>query len=149
LPQLSGPLVARPRFRSDPAKKGRVKAMRAFLWVAVLVLIGCTPPPTPQDTVGVVTTGQGGPPPDAQACAARGGTMQRICLRGELTCVETYKDAGKPCKDKTDCTATCRYRGPSRPVGSEVVGECQRTSDPCGCFATVKNGKLEGTLCVD
>ena len=87
---------------------------------------------------------------ESRACIARGGTMRRVCLMGTLACVEPYPDAGKPCRDKSDCRGQCRYTaGPLPPVGAQVVGTCQASSDPCGCFATVMNGKLQPMLCVD
>ena len=30
-----------------------------------------------------------------------------------------------------------------------VTGRCQATSDPCGCFANVEDGRIETALCVD
>ncbi len=123
--------------------------MRAVLLVAMLILASCAPPQTPSvPTSGGTTASNTSSKDDPQACVARGGTMQRICLMGKLACVETYKDAGKTCTDKKDCSGQCRYSGKAAP-GSDVVGYCQRTTDPCGCFGTVADGKLEGTLCVD
>jgi hypothetical protein len=123
--------------------------MRLILIIAAFILASCAQPPGAPATGGAVATWDGTPAEDdPQACTARGGTMQRICLQGKLTCVETYKDAGKPCTDKSQCLGQCRYSGSAAP-GASVVGECQRTSDPCGCFATVASGKHQGTLCVD
>lgn len=121
--------------------------MRVLWILAALILASCAPPKTPDDTPAGATTSTSNKD-DPQACVARGGTMRRICLMGELACVENYADAGKPCTDKKQCIGQCRYAG-SAPPGASVVGECQRTTDPCGCFGTVANGKFEGTLCVD
>ena len=125
--------------------------MRAVLFIAMLVLASCAPPQAATDApaAGSGAGSQSAAKDDTQACVARGGTMRRICLRGDLACVETFSDAGKTCTDKKDCQGQCRYSGPSLPIGTTVVGQCQRTTDPCGCFATVANGKLEGALCVD
>jgi hypothetical protein len=127
-----------------------------MLWIlAALILASCAPPKTAGDAPTGTTTGTStstststSNKDDPQACVARGGTMRRICLMGELACVENYADAGKACTDKKQCFGQCRYAGSAAP-GASVVGECQRTTDPCGCFGTVANGKFEGTLCVD
>ena len=75
------------------------------------------------------------------------GTLQRICMEGELECVFRYRDGGKRCHDKSDCTGECRYEGP-RPAPPNPVGTCQRSSDPCGCKSRIRDGRVE-TLCVD
>jgi hypothetical protein len=126
-----------------------VNPMRVIFLIAVLIVASCAQPPREVATGGAIVTGPGtATKDDPQACAARGGTMQRICLRGALACVEKYKDAGKACTDKSQCLGQCRYVGSAAP-GASVVGECQRTTDPCGCFATVGNGKRQAALCVD
>jgi hypothetical protein len=129
-------------------KRG-VDLMRVIVFIAAFILASCAQPPREVATGGAIVTWTGtATEADPQACVARGGTMQRICLQGKLACVETYKDAGKPCTDKSQCFGQCRYAGRAAP-GVSVVGECQRTSDPCGCFATVAGGKHQGMLCID
>lgn len=120
-----------------------------FVILAILALAGCAPPHATADaSPGATNPSNNASSSEEQACKARGGEMRRICLMGELACVEKYRDAGKACTDKSQCMGQCRYRGDA-PVGSSVVGECQRTTDPCGCFGTVENGKFIGSLCVD
>jgi len=129
--------------------------MRIFLIAiaAFLALTACAPPPSsaqgepPRDE----STGLGGASAaDAKACSDRGGTWRRVCLMGTWSCVMPYSDGGKSCKDKKDCQGQCRYQGDgvSAP-GTPVTGVCQRDSDPCGCFAEVRDGKLQPALCVD
>jgi hypothetical protein len=85
---------------------------------------------------------------ETRACAARGGTIQPVCMLGELMCVVPYRDGGKQCTDKSDCAGECLYEGPEPPPPN-AVGKCQRTSDPCGCKALVHRGRVEPTLCAD
>src|SRR5262249_6278598 len=44
---------------------------------------------------------------ETRACAARGGTIEPVCMLGELMCVVRYRDGGKPCSDKSDCVGEC------------------------------------------
>ena len=127
-----------------------MNALRLLILTLLLTLGACTPPQAtangPTKTAAALESQPTGE--DVQACKARGGQMQRVCLMGEWKCVERYADAGKVCRDKSECLGQCRYAGNAAP-GSSVAGECQRTTDPCGCFGIVENGKFTGTLCVD
>lgn len=75
--------------------------------------------------------------------------MMPVCLSGAEVCVETYADAGKPCTSHNQCLGQCLYQGDTPPPTENVVGECQRTSYPCGCFTRVEDGKAADTECVD
>ncbi|HEX4340690.1 MAG TPA: hypothetical protein VH062_32500 [Polyangiaceae bacterium] len=85
---------------------------------------------------------------ETKACAARGGTMQPVCMLGELTCVVRYRDGGKRCSDDRDCSGECLYEG-EEPAPAKAFGKCQRTSDPCGCKAPIHDGHVEPALCAD
>jgi hypothetical protein len=74
--------------------------------------------------------------------------MEPVCMLGELTCVLRYRDGGKRCSDKGDCTGECLYEGDDTPA-SKASGKCQRTSDPCGCKAPIHHGRVEPALCAD
>ncbi|HMJ14538.1 MAG TPA: hypothetical protein VK524_24165 [Polyangiaceae bacterium] len=74
--------------------------------------------------------------------------MQRVCMLGELACVVRYRDGGKRCSDKRDCMGECLYESPD-PAPPKAVGNCQRTSDPCGCKAPIHHGRVEPAVCVD
>jgi hypothetical protein len=114
--------------------------------LATALLAACAPTPAPADPQPVPVA-QG---PDAKACAARGGRIQPVCMRGLPVCVIPYADAGKTCRDKADCQGRCLYQG-ERPADPEapVTGLCQATSNPCGCFAEVEHGRYLRGLCVD
>jgi hypothetical protein len=90
-------------------------------------------------------------PTDEQSCKAAGATWRRVCLMGNWTCVVSYADAGKTCRDGDECQGKqCRHNGkPVEDPNQEVTGKCVATSDPCGCFALVEDGKVEAALCVD
>jgi hypothetical protein len=96
--------------------------------------------PAPQD--------KGAAASEARQCAARGGTMQPVCMSGHIACVAPYSDGGKRCSDKRDCIGACVYEGPEPPPANPV-GSCQRTNDPCGCRATIRKGIVQSTICVD
>ena len=127
--------------------------MRIFLIAVTLMFSGCAPagspqgdPPRDESTVpGVGETSIG----DAKACTDKGGSWRRVCLMGTWSCVKPYPDAGKTCKDKKDCEGQCRYEGGDLAPGSPATGVCQHDSDPCGCFAEVRDGKLQHALCAD
>ncbi len=107
-------------------------------------------PPAPPLSPDPTPAGSGRQPTAAETrrCAARGGTIQPVCMAGELACVVRYRDGGKRCSDKRDCTGECLYEG-NDPAPEKAIGACQRTSDPCGCKAVVHDGHVEPTLCAD
>ncbi|WP_304187611.1 hypothetical protein [Phenylobacterium aquaticum] len=114
--------------------------------MTALMLAACAPTPAPADPQPVPVA-QG---PDAKACAAKGGTIRPVCMRGLPACVIPYRDAGKACADRSDCQGRCLYQG-DRPADRDapVTGQCQATSNPCGCFAEVEHGRYLRGLCVD
>ena len=118
--------------------------MRGLIALVLLTLMACTPvgptPPTPG--------GGGGGGSDAASCDARGGSMQPVCRRQTLQCVITYSDAGQACRDGDDCRGDCRA-DIGVTAGAAVTGQCQASSDPCGCFTTVEDGRAQAGLRVD
>jgi hypothetical protein len=86
---------------------------------------------------------------EEKACAARGGKIEPVCMMGNLECVLRYRDGGKRCTDKKDCTGDCLYEGSAPPPVEKAVGACQRTSDPCGCKAPIVKGQVRPALCRD
>jgi hypothetical protein len=85
---------------------------------------------------------------ETRQCSARGGTIQPVCLSGGLACVVPYRDGGKRCSDKSDCTGQCLYEGPA-PAPPAATGSCQRTNDPCGCKSPIHHGHVQSTVCLD
>jgi len=114
-----------------------------------LGLAACTPAESgPTSTATTAAT----IPTDEQSCRVGGGTWRPVCLMGKPACVIRYADADKTCRDGDECQSKqCRYAGKQLPNadGNEATGKCSATSDPCGCFTLVEDGKIQGTLCVD
>lgn len=120
-----------------------MKALAALFLAAALSACAPTaeapaPSPAPQ------------PAADAQACATKGGVIQPVCRRQIPACVITYADAGKTCRDDADCQGRCLYEGePPTDREAKVTGQCQTTSNPCGCFAEVEAGHYSRGVCID
>jgi hypothetical protein len=108
-------------------------------------LLGCTPAESgsPGRTSAI--------PQDEATCKAAGATWRPVCLMGKPACVVAYADADKTCRDGDECLGgQCRVAGTKMPPdGTPATGKCVASSDPCGCFALVEDGKVTAALCVD
>jgi hypothetical protein len=82
-------------------------------------------------------------------CKKNGGEVQRAGSMGLPHCVVTYSDAGKSCKDSSECTARCLLVNSNEPAGAQVTGTCQQNSLRFGCYAVVKDGIAGPAICVD
>ena len=120
-----------------------------FLTLALGWLIACAPAPTPGGGNGPGPAAPSTPPHEMTStqCGAAGGTMRPVCMMGTVQCVVPYSDAGRTCRDGDDCQGDCRSEEMS--ATGPVTGRCQANSDPCGCFANVEDGRIDGALCVD
>ena len=86
---------------------------------------------------------------DKKRCTDAGGRVQRVGLRGVYECVQTYPDAGKVCRDSSECLGDCRTTD-AEAIGNPGTGTCQQVDVPFGCYAQVRNGVVDGgMLCVD
>lgn len=127
--------------------------MRSILTLIAVALIGCAPAVAPVETGGsrAPTVAPSGLLPHqmtAAQCQSAGGTMRPVCMMGTVQCVVRYSDAGRTCRDGDDCQGSCRATMMNPPPGP-VTGRCQETSDPCGCFANVEDGRVDAAMCVD
>lgn len=128
--------------------------MRGLTMLVLMALAACAPvAPTPTAADEAGEAWSGAPPvtlSDAEiaACDARGGTVRPVCMMGTPQCVVAYADAGRACRDGDDCQGDCRAEEMG-PYGQAAVGRCQASSDPCGCFANVEDGRIDAALCVD
>ena len=128
--------------------------MRSLLTLICLALIACAAPVAPEAEPGgssAPAEAPSGIPPhqmNADQCQAVGGTMRPVCMMGNISCVVRYADAGRVCSDGDDCQGNCRAESLDRTTGP-ITGRCQETSDPCGCFANVEDGRVDAALCVD
>lgn len=121
---------------------------RSLLVATALLLAACTAPtPATQATLPVTQTAASD---DASACAARNGTLRPVCRMQRMTCVIAYRDAGRRCASDADCEGKCLLKGePPADPDARVTGQCQASSDPCGCRTEVDNGKVKLSVCVD
>lgn len=81
------------------------------------------------------------------ACARAGGEyFERVCLAQLPMCVIPYPDAGRTCRDSSECAGDCmaveNYDG-------SFKGECEYNNIPCGCRATVESGFVISGICID
>lgn len=70
-------------------------------------------------------------------------------------CVHAYPDAGKTCRDGSECQGDCMstefdsaWNDP-RLIGTEKSGHCQMDDAQFGCFAIVENGRVSHAYCED
>ncbi len=87
-------------------------------------------------------------------CRAKGGTVGGVGMFGTPACIIPYSDAGKVCRDKSDCRGQCIVdldgppgNGPK--AGDPATGQCQKNDQQFGCFAIVVDGRATQALCVD
>ena len=88
---------------------------------------------------------------DVANCAARGGVVDTVGRMQRQVCRIPFADAGKTCRNKTDCAGRCIYdreEGGGEPTGA-VTGKCQQYATQFGCFSEVDGGKIKSTICVD
>jgi hypothetical protein len=90
---------------------------------------------------------------DAEACNARGGEVRGVCLTNYPACVVPFSDAGRRCRDSSECLGMClvpeEELDPIPDPGTPMEGRCQSDNDPCGCFFEVKDGLVQQGLCAD
>jgi putative hemolysin len=86
---------------------------------------------------------------DTTACAADGGEIKQVCRLGLPVCVRPHSDGGTLCEDKSDCQGNCIQREPWAPPGTQTIGVCESTDEPCGCKSLVIEGKAREGVCED
>jgi hypothetical protein len=116
--------------------------------------IGWPNHPRPIKACGDTTVG---PPTDTkERCEAQGGIWGPIGLYPEPLCVMRTIDAGRYCRDEGECASSCLadLSGPQQDLmwaGKRVVtgGYCARVAPLVGCLAMVREGVVDGILCID
>lgn len=91
-----------------------------------------------------------------RACLDQAGQWRQVCLAQQYQCVTPFRDAGKTCRDSSECAGEClvdlavkctepgKCADPEIPeTGKEVTGVCQRDNDPCGSFLVVRDGRAQ------
>lgn len=84
----------------------------------------------------------------AQACVSQGGDWKRLGLLGLWQCERPWPDAGRVCRDSSDCQGECLAPAGSA-IDQAVSGQCSAVTPLFGCHARVTAGRAEPTLCVD
>jgi hypothetical protein len=93
----------------------------------------------------------------ARQCTASGGSWgppgssMPYCEPGTVTAkapIRAASDANKICDSQSDCIYGCIYRGPPKPTGAGVTGQCRPTSQIEGCYSMVEKGRLAGNICM-
>ena len=112
---------------------------------AISMLLGCQP----RDPATSLL-----PVPSPEQCAASGGKIEKVGLIGTPACLIPTADAGKSCRDSSECQGRCLvddWEGDKPPrIGTVSTGLCEASNLTFGCFAEVREGKIGSTfLCVD
>ncbi|ADC64191.1 hypothetical protein Alvin_3301 (plasmid) [Allochromatium vinosum DSM 180] len=103
--------------------------------ILVLAITGCAMADPALDT-------------DPVACERAGGQIKRVCLAQQPMCVIPYPDAGRPCRDASECAGYCLASFGAQ-IGERVQGTCEHDNNPCGCRSYVENGRVVDGRCVD
>jgi hypothetical protein len=83
-------------------------------------------------------------------CNADGGTFAPLGILRNPGCVQAAKDAGKVCRDGSDCEfQSCVYVGSAVPINSPGTGVCAESNIGFGCYVPVRDGKIMGGICAD
>ena len=84
-----------------------------------------------------------------KVCDKQGGKWKKIGRQQAYACVLSANDAGKTCKDSSECEVACVTENKKMEAGLKANGVCLESTDLFGCKAYVSNGVVEHTLCVD
>ncbi len=84
----------------------------------------------------------------AASCAAEGGQWIKVGRAQTPICNKPHADAGKGCTDNQQCTGLCITSENQR--GKAAKGQCSASpADEFGCYASLRNGRSSGKLCID
>lgn len=86
---------------------------------------------------------------EAEACVQGGGTVQRDGILQYERCTKRFTDAGKECRDSSDCEGRCLADNPMVKWGAVATGSCEIDDSPFGCWAEIEGGVVVRSMCVD
>src|SRR5947208_3148384 len=122
--------------------------MRFTLLLALFPLLcSCASPtvatrPKPEDYPPAIISSAG-------QCISLGGTWRRAGMRGEEICDVPTKDAGRDCRDSSECLSACVAPEKAH-SGQRVVGKCYGSFLTLGtCLARVSGGVAQVPHCSD
>lgn len=82
-------------------------------------------------------------------CRVVGGSWERRGMMNVLICAVPTSDAGKPCRDTSDCQSFC-VAPAGAPAGKRVTGSCSGSYETLGsCISRVCLGRAEIGVCTD
>ena len=144
--------------------------LRILALLAVLVVAaGCTNEPNPaaaivatQSAGGTLATESNHPtaaPPagdksgpvvnSQEQCSKLGGTWRRAGLMQLEVCDVPTKDAGKPCRDSSECESLC-VAADGANASQTTAGQCYKSFLTVGkCLTIVANGRISTAQCSD
>lgn len=85
---------------------------------------------------------------DPAACERAGGRIKPVCRAQRPLCVIPYPDAGRPCRNASECAGDCLASFGAE-MGERVQGTCERDNNPCGCRSYVEDGRVVDGRCAD
>lgn len=83
-----------------------------------------------------------------EECIRSGGEWKKVGIQPAPECTFKSKDAGKQCRDNSECDGECLAPEGSQ-QGEKVSGICSDYNFHLGCFRMVDNGTVSKTICVD
>ena len=121
-----------------------------FIFALTLSVVAAASPKDafPTDAHGSpITPGSDLKSPDA--CAAAGGSWQQVGFVAHA-CAIPAPDAGKSCKDSSECGGSCLVDLHRRVLtGAKVGGTCSAHYIVWGCTQLVEHGRVGEAICVD
>ena len=76
-------------------------------------------------------------------CIAQGGVWNKNDFSPRYWCVLKTTDSGKTCSDSNQCEGFCLADNETA-----TSGKCSELIAPTGCFSPMKNGWVQGTVCI-
>ena len=86
---------------------------------------------------------------EIQKCKEDGGVVKNVGLMQIPKCVITYADAGKACKNSSECTKSCITMKSDIQLGAKASGECQHDNALYGCYSVIEDGVAGPRMCAD
>jgi hypothetical protein len=83
-------------------------------------------------------------PEDPVSCVAAGGRWEALGLAIEPSCNMPTSDSGQVCYSMDGCEGLCMVSDPE--AGSGICSNYHRV---VGCWPSIYNGQIMGTICID